>query len=125
MLLAHAALTAPLILAGASTPPAPSATVVISATRTERDDADTAATVDVAGRAELERLLADRPNDLVRFTPGVEVGAKPARQGSTSFTIRGIDGNRVMILVDGVNLPDGPEAARPRPSTAATPWAGW
>jgi len=85
MLPAHAALTAPLILAGASTlsalraapgqpdpaPPAPSATVVISATRTERDDAGTAATVDVAGRTELERLLVDRPNDLgtLPFTP--------------------------------------------------------
>jgi hemoglobin/transferrin/lactoferrin receptor protein len=124
MVLASLRRTCPLLLAGASAlppaagaadrpdPAAASATVVVTATRTERDAADTPATVDVAGREELDRLLADRPNDLTRFMPGVDVGSRPGRQGSTSFNIRGIDENRVLILVDGVNLPDGPEAGR-------------
>jgi len=107
--------TLPLSLAGMATVAAaqapPSATVVVTATRTERLEADTAATVTVLGPDDLDRLLVQRPNDLVRFEPGVDVGNK-GRQGSTSFDIRGIGGNRVMILVDGVNLPDGPEAGR-------------
>ncbi len=90
----------------------PSATVVVSATRTERTEKETAGTVSVIQEKELELRMVQRPTDLVRFEPGVEVGNRPDRQGSTSFSIRGIGGNRVLILVDGVNLPDGPEAGR-------------
>jgi hemoglobin/transferrin/lactoferrin receptor protein len=90
----------------------PSAVVVVSATRTERAEKDTTTTVTVTTEKEIERHLVTNIIDLTRFEPGVEVGNQPDRQGASSFSIRGIGGNRVLILVDGVNLPDGAEASR-------------
>ncbi len=90
----------------------PSAVVVISATRTERAEKDTTTTVTVTTEKEIERQLVTNIIDLTRNEPGVEVSNQPDRQGASSFSIRGIGGNRVLILVDGVNLPDGAEASR-------------
>jgi hemoglobin/transferrin/lactoferrin receptor protein len=90
----------------------PSAVVVISATRTERAEKDTTTTVTVTTEKEMERQLVTNIIDLTRTEPGVEVGNQPDRQGASSFSIRGIGGNRVLILVDGVNLPNGAEASR-------------
>lgn len=90
----------------------PSAVVVVSATRTERAEKETTTTVSVTTDKEIEKLLVNNLLDLTRFEPGVEVPNNPDRQGASSFSIRGIGGNRVLILVDGVNLPDGAEASR-------------
>src|SRR3546814_1668717 len=56
-------------------------------------------------------------SDLVRFEPGGSVQRQPARfgaalgatgrAGNECFNIRGIGGNRVLIQVDGVRVPDG------------------
>ncbi|MBI1752619.1 MAG: TonB-dependent hemoglobin/transferrin/lactoferrin family receptor [Acidobacteria bacterium] len=90
----------------------PSAVVVVSATRTERAEKETTATVTVTTDREIERRLVTNIIDLTRTEPGVEVAGQPDRKGPSSFNIRGIGGNRVLILVDGVNLPDGAEASR-------------
>ena len=90
----------------------PSAVVVVSATRTERAEKDTTTTVTVTAEKELERHLVANILDLTRFEAGVEVGNDPSRKGASSFSIRGISGNRVLIQVDGVSLPDGAEAGR-------------
>jgi hemoglobin/transferrin/lactoferrin receptor protein len=55
--------------------------------------------------------------DLIRFEPGVSVHRAPARFGAASgttgrdgnagFNIRGLEGNRVLVQVDGVRVPDG------------------
>ncbi|MCE1205767.1 MAG: TonB-dependent hemoglobin/transferrin/lactoferrin family receptor [Holophagaceae bacterium] len=90
----------------------PSAVVVVSATRTERVEKETTTTVTVTTEKEIERNLVTNIIDLTRNEPGVEVGNQPDRKGASSFSIRGIGGNRVLILVDGVNLPDGAEASR-------------
>ena len=44
--------------------------------------------------------------DLVRFEPGVSVSGTGSRFGLTGFKIRGIGGNRVLTLIDGVRVPD-------------------
>lgn len=90
----------------------PSAVVVVSATRTERAEKETTTTVTVTTEKEIERNLVTSIIDLTRNEPGVEVGNQPDRKGASSFSIRGIGGNRVLILVDGVSLPDGAEASR-------------
>ena len=46
--------------------------------------------------------------DIVRYEPGVSVGDNSSRAGSGNFTIRGIGGNRVLVLVDGLPTPDFP-----------------
>lgn len=90
----------------------PSAVVVVSATRTERVEKETTTTVTVTAEKELDRRLVSNILDLTRFEAGVEVGNDPSRKGASSYSIRGISGNRVLIQVDGVSLPDGAEAGR-------------
>ena len=81
-------------------------TVAVVGTRTARDAADVAATITVIDSARIERELARNIADLVRFEPGVSVGGTGSRFGLTGFNIRGMDGNRVLTLVDGVRVPD-------------------
>ena len=81
-------------------------TVTVVGTRTARDPADVAATITVIDTARIERELARNIADLVRFEPGVSVGGTGSRFGLTGFNIRGMDGNRVLTLVDGVRVPD-------------------
>ncbi len=81
-------------------------TVTVVGTRTERDAADVAATITVIDAERIERELARNIADLVRFEPGVSVGGTGSRFGLTGFNIRGMDGNRVLTLVDGVRVAD-------------------
>ncbi|WP_374274023.1 TonB-dependent hemoglobin/transferrin/lactoferrin family receptor [Brevundimonas sp.] len=75
------------------------------------------ATVTVFTAESIEALLATDIKDLIRFEPGVSVVSQPARfgaalgttgrAGNAGFTIRGLGGDRVLMVVDGVRVPDG------------------
>ncbi|MEZ5446708.1 MAG: TonB-dependent hemoglobin/transferrin/lactoferrin family receptor [Gammaproteobacteria bacterium] len=80
--------------------------VVIAAGRPQ-PTAEVVGDVSVIDRSEIERLQAQDLRDLVRYEPGVAVVNDPARFGADSFNIRGLQGNRVGIEIDGVPLPDG------------------
>ncbi|HAC58337.1 MAG: TonB-dependent receptor [Parvibaculum sp.] len=82
--------------------------VTSTATRTPTAIRDVAGTVSVITAEELERRNAHRMQDIVRYEPGVSVGDNSSRAGSGNFTIRGIGGNRVLVLVDGLPTPDFP-----------------
>lgn len=81
-------------------------TMIVVGTRTERSLSDTAATVDVISAEQLQRELARDIADMVRFEPGVSVAGSGSRFGLEGFNIRGIDGNRVLTLVDGIRVPE-------------------
>lgn len=81
-------------------------TITVIATRTERALSEVAATVSITTAEDMERELTRDIADLVRFEPGVSVGGTGSRFGLGGFTIRGIGGNRVLTLVDGVRVPD-------------------
>lgn len=81
-------------------------TVTVVGSRTARDAADVAATITVIDAARIERELARNIADLVRFEPGVSVGGTGSRFGLTGFNIRGMDGNRVLTVIDGVRVPE-------------------
>ena len=81
-------------------------TMTVVGTRTERDAAEVAATITVIDADRIERELARNIADLVRFEPGVSVGGTGSRFGLTGFNIRGMDGNRVLTLIDGVRVPE-------------------
>ena len=81
-------------------------TITVVATRTERSLDEVAATVSVKTADEIESELAADIADLVRFEPGVSVSGTGSRFGLTGFKIRGIGGNRVLTLIDGVRVPD-------------------
>lgn len=88
----------------------------VTATRVEEAVDDVPATVSVIDAKQIEDELATDIKDLVRFEPGVAVRNSPARftaagsstgrDGNSGFNIRGLEGNRVLILVDGVRVAD-------------------
>ena len=80
--------------------------ITVVGTRTERTLSEVAATVSVTTSRDIERKLSRDIADLVRFQPGVSVGGTGSRFGLGGFNIRGIGGNRVLTLVDGVRVAD-------------------
>lgn len=108
---AHAAAPGPL------TPENEIDKVTVTATRSEKAIEDTPVTVSVISSAEIEDGLVKDIKDLIRFEPGVSVRSAPARftaagastgcDGNAGFNIRGLEGNRVLIVTDGVRVPDG------------------
>ncbi|MBU2168832.1 MAG: TonB-dependent hemoglobin/transferrin/lactoferrin family receptor [Alphaproteobacteria bacterium] len=91
--------------------------ITVLATRTATRVDETPATVTVITAREIEQNLYTDIKDLIRFEPGVSVRSQPARfgaalgstgrDGNAGFTIRGLGGDRVLIVVDGVRTPDG------------------
>lgn len=79
--------------------------IVVAARRAQPSE-EVAGTVSVIDRPQIERLQAQDIRDLVRYEPGVRVSADPSRFGLDAFNVRGVQGNRVAVRVDGVPLPD-------------------
>jgi hemoglobin/transferrin/lactoferrin receptor protein len=80
--------------------------VVVVAHKDERSIRDVAANVTVLSRTELNGELATSIGDVFRYVPGVDYEGAGTRFGAEGINIRGIGGNRVAILVDGVPLSD-------------------
>jgi hemoglobin/transferrin/lactoferrin receptor protein len=78
--------------------------VTVIGTRTERSLSEIDATVNVINREEVDKRLYRDIQDLVRYEPGVSVAGTGNRFGLSGFTIRGIGGNRVLTLVDGIRV---------------------
>ena len=80
--------------------------ITVIGTRTEENPEDVALTVSVLDKEQIENELARNIADLIRYEPGVSVGGTGSRFGLTDFTIRGMGGNRVLTLIDGIRIPD-------------------
>ncbi len=76
--------------------------VTVTATRTQVSTSDTAVSVSVLDRAELERKNVNTIGDAFRNLPGVST----VNEGSFQVRprIRGLDSNRILVLVDGERL---------------------
>ena len=86
------------------------APVTTTATRGPRSVDEVPATVTIIDAQQLERQNAVRPQDAIRYEPGIAFSNQPLRGGGGNFVIRGIGDNRVRVLTDGVRLPDFPES---------------
>ncbi|PJK06800.1 ligand-gated channel protein [Lysobacteraceae bacterium NML71-0210] len=75
-------------------------TVVVQGRRSLREDVIT----DQKSRAVIEQEMVRDTRDLVRYT--TDVGISDSGRHLKGFAIRGVEGNRVGISVDGVSLPD-------------------
>jgi hemoglobin/transferrin/lactoferrin receptor protein len=80
--------------------------VTVSATKVATPLLKVPATVSVIDNDDSERRLDRDIKDLVRYEPNVSVRNNVARFGLSDFNIRGIGGNRVLIKIDDVRLPD-------------------
>ena len=82
--------------------------ISVTATRGPRPVDEVPATVTIIESEQLERQNANRPQDIIRYEPGISFGNQPGRTGGTNFVIRGIGENRVRVQVDGIRVPDFP-----------------
>ncbi len=80
--------------------------VTISATRNEQDVSSVPSTVSVQEREALDRQNVNTIRELVRYEPNVSVGGAGGRSSNSGYNIRGIDGDRILTQVDGVEVPD-------------------
>ncbi|WP_431259015.1 TonB-dependent hemoglobin/transferrin/lactoferrin family receptor [Roseateles chitinivorans] len=89
--------------------------LTVSATRTERSVDAVPNTVTVKNRKQLDRrdardlkdLLSDEVDlDVKAMTPRfTAAGASTGRSGNEGINIRGLEGNRVLMMVDGIRVP--------------------
>ena len=79
--------------------------VAVTATRVEENVKDVPATISVIDAQQIDRGLVQNIQNLFRYEPGVSVNTDPNRFGASSINIRGLEGNRVLIQVDGVRAP--------------------
>jgi hemoglobin/transferrin/lactoferrin receptor protein len=88
--------------------------IIVVATRTERQTKDVAASTAVIDQNDSIFSLGTSMRDYQRYEPGVSLpfgvgGQGPgrnSRSGSQSINIRGLDGNRVLMQVDGIRQGD-------------------
>ncbi len=108
---------APVVVASAPASPEPQATpgtlpkiekvqVVAAVSRVQEAVESVPATVSVIEREEAFREVAGNLRDLVRYEPGVSIENSATRFGLGNFNIRGLEGNRVQMTVDGIRLPE-------------------
>lgn len=89
--------------------------MTVTATRTATAQSRTAASVSVISAENLEEQQSGNIKDALRYEPGVTVRRTPYRPASaamgggrdndSSINIRGLEGNRVLLMEDGIRLP--------------------
>ena len=80
--------------------------VVVTADRNAQTLDKAAPNVSVIGRKTLNQASAQNLDDMVLYEPGVSVPSDNNRRGHAGINIRGIDGNRILMMVDGVRIPE-------------------
>ncbi|KGK11894.1 TonB-dependent hemoglobin/transferrin/lactoferrin family receptor [Vibrio navarrensis] len=78
--------------------------IVVSATRTNQTIDSVAASVAVVTEEQLEENMTKNVSDVFEYVPGVTVNSSQ-RQGVQNINIRGMEGKRVKIIVDGASQP--------------------
>ncbi len=81
--------------------------VIVEVQRKETSIWSTPASLEVLDREDILNLQPNSLADLVRYQPAISFDQSSDRRGNGSFVIRGLSGNRVIMLMDGTRLPDG------------------
>jgi hemoglobin/transferrin/lactoferrin receptor protein len=79
--------------------------IIVTATLREKTLAEIAGTISVVSERDIQAQLADGLEDLTRYQPGLSMDSAN-RGGNEGFSIRGIGGNRVLTVIDGVRSAD-------------------
>ena len=80
--------------------------VVVVANKHERSRREITANVSVFDEEDFRFELASSIADVFRYAPGIDYESDRSRFGAETINIRGIAGNRVAILLDGVPVSD-------------------
>ncbi len=79
--------------------------IVVTGTKTARQINEVAASITHIDSQQIDGLISANIRDLLRYEPGLSVEGS-GRFGLSGFNIRGINGDRVLILIDGVPVAD-------------------
>ncbi len=79
--------------------------VIVTTTFLPRSIDQIAGTISVVDRADMDRQLIEDLNEITRLQPGINMDTA-SRGGNQGFSIRGIGGNRVLTVIDGVRSSD-------------------
>lgn len=80
--------------------------VSVSATRLPTTEADAAVSVSVITQADLERAAYRTVADALESLPGVSLARTGAAGGTASVFVRGLKGDQLLVLIDGVPVND-------------------
>lgn len=80
--------------------------IVVTADRHQQRLDQAAPNVAIINRNTLNRASAQNLDDIMLYESGVEVTSDNQRRGHGSVNIRGIDGNRILMMVDGIRIPE-------------------
>lgn len=98
------ALTAlPILLHAQTEPTLP--TIVVEGKKADTQQTSTSKTTRIDAQ-QIQEQHAKNIKDMVRYEPGVSVTNNASRFGMSGFNIRGLEGNRILMQVDGVRLGD-------------------
>lgn len=81
-------------------------TVTVTADRTAQKLDKAAPNVAVITRQTLNQANAFNLDDVTLYEAGVSVPSDNNRRGHAGVNIRGIDGNRILMMVDGIRIPE-------------------
>jgi len=82
--------------------------IAVIGNRSEQSLENSAAVVSVIDSTDWEDKGIHRMQELGKMEPGVTVTNDSKRSGAGGYNIRGIQDNRILMMVDGVKLPDLP-----------------
>lgn len=78
--------------------------VVVSATRTEQNKEDVSSSIETVSSKDIDNQMSSDVKQALQYTPGVDANGS-GRFGISGFNIRGVEGDRVKMMVDGVKQP--------------------
>jgi len=78
--------------------------IVVTATRTEKDAAEAPGSISVVTKEDIEKRNVQTIVEAVNALPGVYTARGSVTDFSPQITLRGIPGNRSLVLMDGITL---------------------
>ncbi|WP_261883712.1 TonB-dependent hemoglobin/transferrin/lactoferrin family receptor [Vibrio pelagius] len=78
--------------------------VVVSATRTEQNKEDVSSSIETVSSKDIDNQMSSDVKKALQYTPGVDANGS-GRFGISGFNIRGVEGDRVKMMIDGVRQP--------------------
>jgi len=88
--------------------------IVVTASRTEQPQSQSAASTTVIGSGTIEKLGEPLVLDLLRLTPSAAVAVTGTTGSQTQVRIRGAEANHTLLFVDGIRANDPAAANEPR-----------
>jgi len=92
----------------------PGQAIVVTASRTEQEKSDSAASSTIIDGATIERIGEPLTLDFLRLTPSAAISVVGTAGSQTQLRIRGAEANHTLLFIDGIRANDPAAANEPR-----------